>query len=192
MRGRTRGASGLDRAPHQIWRRRHVQFMDAERRQRIKNGVHDGLRCGDAAGLPGSFYAEWIRCGRRRLVQAAGEVRQILRARQRVIHERTTEQLPLGVERDVLQQRLPDTLCDPAMHLSEGDAWIDQAAEVIRDRVAIEPHHAGLAFAVDDIDAAVASVRARGGELVDEVENYEDIYRLCYVRGPEGIIVELA
>ena len=49
-----------------------------------------------------------------------------------------------------------------------------------------------LAFAVDDIDAAVASVRARGGELVDEVENYEDIYRLCYVRGPEGIIVELA
>ena len=49
-----------------------------------------------------------------------------------------------------------------------------------------------VAFAVDDIDAAVAAVRARGGELVGEVENYEDIYRLCYVRGPEGIIVELA
>ena len=49
-----------------------------------------------------------------------------------------------------------------------------------------------LAFAVDDIDAAVAAVRARGAELVGEVENYEDIYRLCYVRGPEGIIVELA
>ena len=49
-----------------------------------------------------------------------------------------------------------------------------------------------VAFAVDDIDAAVATVRARGGELVGEVENYEDIYRLCYVRGPEGIIVELA
>ena len=49
-----------------------------------------------------------------------------------------------------------------------------------------------LTFAVDDIDAAVATVRARGGELVGEVENYEDIYRLCYVRGPEGIIVELA
>ena len=42
------------------------------------------------------------------------------------------------------------------------------------------------------IDAAVASVRARGGELVGEVENYQDIYRLCYVGGPEGIIVELA
>jgi catechol 2,3-dioxygenase-like lactoylglutathione lyase family enzyme len=49
-----------------------------------------------------------------------------------------------------------------------------------------------VAVAVDDIDAAVATVRARGGELVGEVENYEDIYRLCYVRGPEGIIVELA
>jgi catechol 2,3-dioxygenase-like lactoylglutathione lyase family enzyme len=49
-----------------------------------------------------------------------------------------------------------------------------------------------ITFEVDDIDAAVATVRARGGELVGEVENYEDIYRLCYVRGPEGIIVELA
>jgi catechol 2,3-dioxygenase-like lactoylglutathione lyase family enzyme len=49
-----------------------------------------------------------------------------------------------------------------------------------------------VAFEVDDVDAAVATVRARGGELVGEVENYEDIYRLCYVRGPEGIIVELA
>jgi catechol 2,3-dioxygenase-like lactoylglutathione lyase family enzyme len=49
-----------------------------------------------------------------------------------------------------------------------------------------------IAFAVEDIDAAVATVRARGGELVGEVENYADIYRLCYVRGPEGIIVELA
>jgi catechol 2,3-dioxygenase-like lactoylglutathione lyase family enzyme len=49
-----------------------------------------------------------------------------------------------------------------------------------------------VAFAVDDIDAAVATVRARGGELVGEVQNYKDIYRLCYVRGPEGIIVELA
>jgi len=49
-----------------------------------------------------------------------------------------------------------------------------------------------LAFAVDDIDAVVASLRARGAELVGEVERYEDSYRLCYVRGPEGIIVELA
>jgi catechol 2,3-dioxygenase-like lactoylglutathione lyase family enzyme len=49
-----------------------------------------------------------------------------------------------------------------------------------------------LAFAVADVDAVVAGLRAHGGELVGEVERYEDIYRLCYVRGPEGIIVELA
>jgi catechol 2,3-dioxygenase-like lactoylglutathione lyase family enzyme len=49
-----------------------------------------------------------------------------------------------------------------------------------------------LAFLVDDIDAVVAGVQARGAELVGEVERYEDSYRLCYVRGPEGIIVELA
>jgi catechol 2,3-dioxygenase-like lactoylglutathione lyase family enzyme len=49
-----------------------------------------------------------------------------------------------------------------------------------------------IAFAVEDIDAAVAGLRARGAELVGEVERYKDSYRLCYVRGPEGIIVELA
>jgi catechol 2,3-dioxygenase-like lactoylglutathione lyase family enzyme len=49
-----------------------------------------------------------------------------------------------------------------------------------------------VSFAVDDVDAVVAGLRARGAELVGEVERYEDRYRLCYVRGPEGIIVELA
>jgi catechol 2,3-dioxygenase-like lactoylglutathione lyase family enzyme len=49
-----------------------------------------------------------------------------------------------------------------------------------------------ITFAVEDIDAVVARLRAHGGELVGEVENYEDIYLLCYIRGPEGIIIELA
>jgi catechol 2,3-dioxygenase-like lactoylglutathione lyase family enzyme len=49
-----------------------------------------------------------------------------------------------------------------------------------------------VTFQVDDVDAAVATVQARGGELVGDVVNYEDFYRVCYVRGPEGIIVELA
>jgi catechol 2,3-dioxygenase-like lactoylglutathione lyase family enzyme len=48
-----------------------------------------------------------------------------------------------------------------------------------------------LAFAVEDIDAVVAGLRSRGTELVGELR-YKDSYRLCYVRGPEGIIVELA
>jgi catechol 2,3-dioxygenase-like lactoylglutathione lyase family enzyme len=46
-----------------------------------------------------------------------------------------------------------------------------------------------LSFSVDDIDDVLARL---GAELVGEVERYKDIYRLCYVRGPEGIIVELA
>jgi catechol 2,3-dioxygenase-like lactoylglutathione lyase family enzyme len=49
-----------------------------------------------------------------------------------------------------------------------------------------------IAFVVEDIDAVVAVLRARGAELVGELERYEDSYRLCYVRGPEGIIIELA
>jgi len=49
-----------------------------------------------------------------------------------------------------------------------------------------------VSFAVEDIDAMVAGLRARGAELVGELVRYEDMYRLCYVRGPEGIIVELA
>ena len=49
-----------------------------------------------------------------------------------------------------------------------------------------------VAFAVEDIEGVVAGLRARGVELVGELERYEDSYRLCYVRGPEGIIVELA
>jgi catechol 2,3-dioxygenase-like lactoylglutathione lyase family enzyme len=49
-----------------------------------------------------------------------------------------------------------------------------------------------ILFLVDDIQASLASLRAHGGELVGELVNYEDIYWLCYVRGPAGIIVELA
>jgi catechol 2,3-dioxygenase-like lactoylglutathione lyase family enzyme len=49
-----------------------------------------------------------------------------------------------------------------------------------------------LAFAVDDLDAVVARLAARGAELVGEVVRYGNSFRLCYVRGPAGIIVELA
>src|SRR5512146_70223 len=49
-----------------------------------------------------------------------------------------------------------------------------------------------IMFAVDDLDGVVARLRAHGAELVGEVVQYEDTYRLCYVRGPEGIIVGLA
>jgi catechol 2,3-dioxygenase-like lactoylglutathione lyase family enzyme len=49
-----------------------------------------------------------------------------------------------------------------------------------------------VAFVVDDIDDVLTRLQARGAELVGELERYRDRYRLCYLRGPEGIIVELA
>jgi catechol 2,3-dioxygenase-like lactoylglutathione lyase family enzyme len=49
-----------------------------------------------------------------------------------------------------------------------------------------------IMFAVDDIEAVVARLRTHGAALVGKVEQYEDSYRLCYVRGPAGIIVALA
>jgi catechol 2,3-dioxygenase-like lactoylglutathione lyase family enzyme len=49
-----------------------------------------------------------------------------------------------------------------------------------------------LSFQVDDVDTVIAGLRVHGAELVGEVERYKDIYRLCYIRGPEGIIIELA
>jgi catechol 2,3-dioxygenase-like lactoylglutathione lyase family enzyme len=49
-----------------------------------------------------------------------------------------------------------------------------------------------IMFAVDDIEDVLARLRTHGAELVGEVAQYEDSYRLCYVRGPEGIIVALA
>jgi catechol 2,3-dioxygenase-like lactoylglutathione lyase family enzyme len=49
-----------------------------------------------------------------------------------------------------------------------------------------------VAFAVEDIDDVLARLLARGAELVGELGRYRDSYRLCYVRGPEGVIVELA
>jgi catechol 2,3-dioxygenase-like lactoylglutathione lyase family enzyme len=49
-----------------------------------------------------------------------------------------------------------------------------------------------LMFAVDDIDDVVARMLAHGAELIGEVAQYEDVYRLCYLRGPGGSIVALA
>ncbi len=49
-----------------------------------------------------------------------------------------------------------------------------------------------IMFAVDDIEDVVARLRAHGAELVGEIARYEDMYRLCYIRGPEGITVALA
>ena len=66
--------------------------------------------------------------------------------------------------------------------------------------ISSEPHNAPantlgirrIMFTVDGIDDVVARLRTHGAELLGELAQYEDSYRLCYVRGPEGIIVALA
>ncbi|MEJ7569370.1 MAG: VOC family protein [Gaiellaceae bacterium] len=47
-------------------------------------------------------------------------------------------------------------------------------------------------FAVHDLDDTLARLRKHGAQLVDEVVRYEHVYRLCYIRGPEGLLIGLA
>jgi catechol 2,3-dioxygenase-like lactoylglutathione lyase family enzyme len=47
-------------------------------------------------------------------------------------------------------------------------------------------------FAVDDLDGTLERLRPHGAELVGEIVNYQDVYRLCYIRGPEGLLIGLA
>ncbi|UED78462.1 VOC family protein [Lysinibacillus sp. CD3-6] len=49
-----------------------------------------------------------------------------------------------------------------------------------------------LAFTVENMEAIVAKLKGKGTEIFSEIQQYEDSYKLCYVRGPEGIILELA
>ena len=94
-----------------------------------------------------------------------------------------------GVRVDIAMMRTPD-----------GHGRLELTKFHSPKAVSAEPENAlgntlglrSVMFAVDDIDATVADLRAHGGELVGEVVQYQDSYRLCYVRGPEGIIVALA
>ena len=68
--------------------------------------------------------------------------------------------------------------------------------ELVEVRPAIQPPNTlglrSVMFTVESVDDTVASLRAHGAELIGEVTQYEDKYRLCYMRGPAGIIVALA
>ena len=94
-----------------------------------------------------------------------------------------------GVRADVVILRTPDdhaTKLELAKYRSpayEGD---------VGPAPANTPGIRHILFVVDDIEASLAGLRAHGGELVGELVSYESTYRLCYVRGPAGIIVELA
>jgi catechol 2,3-dioxygenase-like lactoylglutathione lyase family enzyme len=93
-----------------------------------------------------------------------------------------------GVSAEIAMLQTPDG--HGRLELSKFHAPSTQGGD--RHPSANAPGIRHLAFAVEDIDTVVAGLRARGVELIGELERYKDRYRLCYVRGPEGIIVELA
>jgi catechol 2,3-dioxygenase-like lactoylglutathione lyase family enzyme len=94
-----------------------------------------------------------------------------------------------GVRADIVMMRTPD-----------GHGRVELTKYHTPSAISSEPRNAPantlgirrIMFAVDDIEDAIARLRTHGAELVGEVAQYEDSYRLCFVRGPEGIIVGLA
>lgn len=94
-----------------------------------------------------------------------------------------------GVRADIVMLRTPD-----------GHGGVELSRFHTPPAVAVEPARAPsnalgirrIMFAVDDLDDVLARLRHHGAELVGDVARYEDRYRLCFVRGPEGIIIGLA
>jgi catechol 2,3-dioxygenase-like lactoylglutathione lyase family enzyme len=93
-----------------------------------------------------------------------------------------------GVRNDIAMMRTPD-----------GHGRLELMKFHTPTAVSVEPNAPvntlgirRIMFAVEDIDEVLARLRAHGAELVGELEQYDDSYRLCYVRGPEGIIIALA
>ena len=94
-----------------------------------------------------------------------------------------------GVRADIAMMRTPD-----------GHGRVELSRFHTPPAVRAEPESAPanalgirrIMFAVEDIDDIVARLRTHGAELVGEIAQYEDIYRLCFVRGPEGIIIGLS
>ena len=94
-----------------------------------------------------------------------------------------------GVRADVVILQTPDG--NGKVELARYNA--PPGPEGDRDAPPNTPGFRHLLFAVDDIEATLARLRPHGAEIIGgEVTNYEDIYLLCYLRGPEGVIVELA
>lgn len=93
-----------------------------------------------------------------------------------------------GVRAEIAMMQTPDG--HGRLELSKFHSPAHQGE--VRNAQANTPGIRHLTFAVTDIDAVLDGLRAHGAELVGELERYENSYRLCYVRGPEGILVELA
>ena len=99
-----------------------------------------------------------------------------------------------GVRAELMMVRTPDR--SGALELVKYHAPTDNTVDT--DDTGRRPLPANrlgfrhIAIEVNDLNAIVAELRGKGFDTVGEVRDYEDSYRLCYVRGPEGLIVELA
>jgi catechol 2,3-dioxygenase-like lactoylglutathione lyase family enzyme len=93
-----------------------------------------------------------------------------------------------GVRADIVILRTPDG--NSKIELARYRAPAFQGGDAAAP--ANTPGIRHILFVVDEIQASLAALQAHGGELVGELVNYENSYWLCYVRGPAGIIVELA
>jgi catechol 2,3-dioxygenase-like lactoylglutathione lyase family enzyme len=93
-----------------------------------------------------------------------------------------------GVRTEIAMMRTPDGHGGIELTKFHSPAAISAEPEVPVNRLGFSR----IMFAVDDIDAAVTHILGHGAELVGEIVQYEDAYRLCYLRGPEGIVVALA
>ena len=94
-----------------------------------------------------------------------------------------------GIQVDIVMMRTPDGHSKLELTKFRNPKLVDM-------QPAIAPPNAlglrSIMFAVEDVDDTVACLRGYGGELIGEIAQYEDTYRLCYMRGPAGIIVALA
>jgi len=94
-----------------------------------------------------------------------------------------------GIQVDIVMMRTPDA--HGRLELTKF-----RNPKLVEIEPAIAPPNAlglrSVMFTVESVDDTVARLRASGAELVGEIVQYEDKYRLCYVRGPAGIIVSLA
>jgi catechol 2,3-dioxygenase-like lactoylglutathione lyase family enzyme len=94
-----------------------------------------------------------------------------------------------GVRADIVMMRTPDGHCGVELTRFH-------TPPAVRSEPAIAPANTlglrRIMFAVEGLDDVVARLRGHGAELVDEIVQYEDYYRLCFMRGPEGIIIGLA
>ena len=93
-----------------------------------------------------------------------------------------------GVRSDIVMMRTPDGHSRLELSKFQKPTAISTEPNIPVNTLGIRR----IMFAVTDIDDVVTRLKKHGAELVGEVAQYEDMYRLCYLRGPEGIMVALA